>query len=85
MRLHIWLASAIAISFGYSTAHADSYPSKPILVIVDAAPGGTVDIWARRLARYLPDTLQQPVVVENRPGASSTIAIEAVVAAVPDG
>lgn len=64
---------------------AQSYPSKPIRVIVASAPGGSPDIAARNLASQLVTQLGQQVVVENRPGASGIIGYEALARATPDG
>jgi tripartite-type tricarboxylate transporter receptor subunit TctC len=66
-------------------ATAQPYPSKPIKVIVDGPAGGINDIWTRRYTQRLSESLQQPIVVENRPGASGSIAAEAVAKSPPDG
>ena len=68
------------------TAHAQAaYPDKPIRIMVGASPGGGTDILARMLAdKFAPD-LKQTVVVENRPGASNTIAADLAAHAAPDG
>ena len=67
-------------------AHAQSdFPSKPIRVIVPYAPGGGADILARLVGQELNTRLKQPVVVENRGGASNTIGMQAVAAAPKDG
>ncbi|RUU80193.1 MAG: tripartite tricarboxylate transporter substrate binding protein [Mesorhizobium sp.] len=64
---------------------ADDYPNKPIEVIVGYLPGGATDFAARVLAESLSTSLGQPVIVNNRPGASSAIAVDAVKRADPDG
>jgi tripartite-type tricarboxylate transporter receptor subunit TctC len=64
---------------------AQSYPSRPIKVIVDGPAGGINDIWTRRYTQRLSEAFQQPVVVENRPGASGSIAAEAVAKSPNDG
>jgi tripartite-type tricarboxylate transporter receptor subunit TctC len=66
-------------------AAAQAYPARPVRVLVGFAPGGASDIAARLIADWLTKRLGQPFVVENRPGASSNIATEAVVRATADG
>ena len=68
-----------------SQASAQSYPSRPIRVIVPYAPGGTTDIVGRQMGQRLSDALGQPVVIENRSGANTAIGAEAVAKAAPDG
>jgi tripartite-type tricarboxylate transporter receptor subunit TctC len=66
-------------------ARAQAYPLRPVHLLVGFPPGLPADVIARLLAQFLSDRLGQPFVVENRPGASTNIATEAVVRAQPDG
>jgi tripartite-type tricarboxylate transporter receptor subunit TctC len=66
-------------------AQAQAYPNKPIRILVGFSPGGVPDIAARILSQKLSDSLKQPVLVENRLGAGSNIAAQAVASAAPDG
>jgi tripartite-type tricarboxylate transporter receptor subunit TctC len=66
-------------------ARAQSYPSRPVRLIVGFAPSGGNDIVARLIAQWLSERLGQQFIVENRPGASSNIATEIVVNSLPDG
>ena len=72
-----------SIALAGAVAHADS--AAPIRLIIGFPPGGALDSLARSLAEDLRTTLKEPVLVENRPGASTRISIEAVKAAKPDG
>jgi tripartite-type tricarboxylate transporter receptor subunit TctC len=67
------------------TALAQPYPTKPVRVMVGASAGGGTDIIARMLADKFADGLKQPFIVENRPGASNTIAADVTAKAPPDG
>src|SRR5215468_7904135 len=64
---------------------AQAYPSRPVRILVGAAPGGVFDILARLIGQWLSARLGQPFIIENRPGAGSNIAAEAVVNASGDG
>jgi len=66
-------------------ASAQAYPSRPVRIVVGFPPGSGVDVVARLMSPSLSERLGQPFVVENRPGAGSNIATEAVVRAAPDG
>ena len=86
MRSVIRLAIAVAIAFGLAAgAAAQTYPAKPIRIIVTFPPGGQTDVVARAIQPFLEKQLGQPVVIDNRPGAGGTIGVDAVAKASPDG
>jgi tripartite-type tricarboxylate transporter receptor subunit TctC len=66
-------------------ASAQSFPNKPVRIVITTGPGSFVDIIARVLSSKMPETLGQPVVPENRPGAAGQIAADTVAKAAPDG
>ena len=78
-------AGAVALSSVPRIARAQAYPTRPVRMIVSFAPGGTTDIVARLVGRWLSEHLGQQFVIENRPGANGNIGTEAVVRAPPDG
>jgi tripartite-type tricarboxylate transporter receptor subunit TctC len=82
--LHL-AAGAAALPAVARVARGQSYPSRPVHWIVGYTPGGGNDIFARLMGQWLQERLGQPFVIENRPGAGSNIATEAVVNARPDG
>jgi len=85
-RQFLHLAAGAAALAGVSRiAAAQSYPARPVRVMVGFAPGGSADIVARLIGQWLSERLGQPFVIENRLGAGSNIATEAVVRAPPDG
>src|SRR6476659_10717933 len=79
------LVGAAALAVFASLAGAQSYPSKPLRWIVPTGPGSAVDVTARRIAPKLSESLGQPVIVENRPGANSMIGAREVARSAPDG
>jgi tripartite-type tricarboxylate transporter receptor subunit TctC len=76
------LCVAVAASFG---VFAQSYPSKPVTIVVPFPAGGSSDMVGRALAQNMTETLGQPVVVDNKPGATGAIGAAAVKNAAPDG
>jgi tripartite-type tricarboxylate transporter receptor subunit TctC len=78
------LAAVAALALA-AAANAQSYPDKPIKIIVPFGPGGFTDVAARILQKELAPAIGQAVIIENRPGAGSTIGTDAVAKAAPDG
>jgi len=83
-RLLLQLVAGVA-AFPARLARAEIYPARPVHVMVGYAPGGSGDILARLVGQWLSERLGEALVVENRPGAGTNIATEAVVHALPDG
>jgi tripartite-type tricarboxylate transporter receptor subunit TctC len=79
------LVMAGAVALGAHPAPAQTYPNRPIRVIVSTSPGGITDIAVRILGSHITARTGAPVVIDNRPGASGNIAMEAVAHAAPDG
>jgi len=82
--IHRLLAVGLVLSATAATA-ADAWPSKPITMVVPTAPAGSTDIMARLVGDPLQRALGQPVVIDNKPGASGNIGTEFVARAAPDG
>jgi tripartite-type tricarboxylate transporter receptor subunit TctC len=82
--LHL-AAGAVALPALSRIARAQTYPSRPVRLIVPFAPGGGTDIAARLIGQWLSERLGQQFMIDNRPGAGSNIGTEAVVKAPPDG
>jgi len=83
MRIHLLVASVILALAG--AAQGQTYPNKPVKMLVGFAPGGSADLSARAVSDGLAAALGKPVVVENRPGAGSIVAATAVARSDPDG
>jgi tripartite-type tricarboxylate transporter receptor subunit TctC len=83
--LIVLLGATLTAALPPATAVAQTYPTRPVKIVVPYAAGGAVDIVARIVGQGLAEPLKQPVIVDNRPGASANIGMEAVAKAVPDG
>jgi tripartite-type tricarboxylate transporter receptor subunit TctC len=82
--LHLAVVGAVLPAVS-SIACAQTYPGKPVRLVVGASPGGSPDILARQVGQWLSERLGQPFIVENRPGAGGNIATEAVINGPADG
>src|SRR5437660_6548317 len=82
-----WVLALVALLLPLpaATQSADTYPSRPVKLLIPYAPGGATDIIARDISPNFQEALGQPFVVANRPGASGNIALEAAAKATPDG
>ena len=78
-------AFAAVLSLALGGAHAQDYPLRPLRAIVGFAAGGQIDAITRIVTAKMSESLKQPIVVENRPGAGSSIATELVARSTPDG
>jgi tripartite-type tricarboxylate transporter receptor subunit TctC len=85
MFIRLVLAASLLLGLAPGTAHAQSYPDRVIKVILPFVPGSPVDAIARVIMQHLSLRLGQSVIIENRPGAGTTIGAKAVAAAEPDG
>src|SRR5262249_27668088 len=84
-RRFLHLAACAALPAMSRIARAETYPSRPVRIIVGYAAGGPTDISARLEGQWLSERLRQSFVIDNRPGAASNISTELVVRALPDG
>ncbi len=83
-QLRVFVLAAFALGFA-SAAPAQSYPTKPIKIVIPFPPGNTMDIMTRLIGPKMTERLGQPIVVENRPGASGMLGLDFVAKATPDG
>jgi len=83
-RLRVWLCTAV-LALGVAAAHAQTFPDRPIKLVVAFPAGGTTDIVGRIIAEHASRRLGQQIIVENRPGAGGNIGTEAVKRAAADG
>jgi tripartite-type tricarboxylate transporter receptor subunit TctC len=79
------IVTLAALAFGIATAQAQSFPNKPITIVVPFAAGGPIDVLTRIMADHMKDTLGQPIIVENVGGAAGSIAAARVARSAPDG
>ena len=77
--------SAAVLATAPSLAPAQSFPSRPVKIVVPTSPGGATDAFSRALAPRLSDMWGQPVLVENRPGANQILGADHVSKSAPDG
>lgn len=79
------IASSLALGLGAANAQAQSWPAKPIRLVVPYPPGGSSDIIARAIAQPLSEALKQSVIVDNKPGANGNLGADFVAKSAPDG
>jgi tripartite-type tricarboxylate transporter receptor subunit TctC len=84
-RRFLYLATSAAVLTAVSQANAQAYPTRQVHLIVGWPPGGAADLFTRMISQRLSERLGQPIMIENRPGAGSNLATEAVVKVPPDG
>jgi len=84
-KLYIQIVSALCLVFALVAGHAQNYPFKPVKIVVGYSAGGAVDLVARTVGQALQNSMGQPFVVENKPGAGTNIAVKSVIDAPADG
>ncbi len=85
--LHVkrWMIALLAIAAVVLPAHAATFPNRTIRIIVPYAPGGSIDLTGRVIAKHLQDRVGQSVIVENKPGGNAAIGIDDLMRSAPDG
>ena len=84
-RISLALVALCALTLSLNGAGAQSYPNKPVTLVVAFTPGGPSDVLARIVGKKMQEILGQPFIIENRPGAGGNIAAEQVARSAPDG
>ena len=84
-KLYIQMVFALGLVFALVAGHAQNYPVKPVKIVVGYSAGGAVDLVARTVGQALQNSMGQPFVVENKPGAGTNIAVKSVIDAPADG
>ena len=79
------LVAAVVAALAPVAAAADDYPGKPVKIVVPFAAGGPADVYARVIAQHLQESLKQPFIIDDRPGAGSIIGTDIVAKSAPDG
>ncbi len=79
------IGASLAVGWGAASAQAQSWPAKPIRLVVPYPPGGSSDIIARAIAQPLSEALRQPVIVDNKAGANGNLGADLVAKSAPDG
>src|SRR5215470_15481829 len=85
LRSALVCAAAVLGVVSAGIARADDYPSRPITILVPFPPGGSTDIVVRLVANKVSESLKQPIIIDNRPGAAGNVAAMAIKNAPPDG
>ena len=85
LQIKRWLSVLLSAAFIPSAALSQTYPAKPIRIIVPFAAGGAVDVVARAVGQRMSEQMGSPVIIENKPGASANLGAELVAKAAPDG
>ena len=83
-QLRVFVLSAFALGFA-SAVIAQSYPAKPIKIVIPFPPGNTMDIMTRLIGPKMTERMGQQIIAENRPGASGMLGLDFVAKAAPDG